>query len=170
MVILLMCVVFTFLYVHNVLRSYEIIIFKGTWSQSGPQSFDKLPSWQAVTIVTVLCWDKGCSFLFQHPVSCLCFLCPILLIGHQPECPSIPHSPYSLTTHIQGSTYLTLYGPLYVTTINPPLNHKTQRLLFTIASSPTTRPTQSLPSSQEVERSVSQSGAVLTFSSWNSIV
>lgn len=34
-----------------------------------------------VATVMVLCRDNGCSFLFLLPVSCLCFLCPILWAG-----------------------------------------------------------------------------------------
>lgn len=49
-----------------------------------------LPS-LVVSTVTVLCWDNGCSFLFLLPVSCLCFLCPILWTGSWPlPSPSMP--------------------------------------------------------------------------------
>lgn len=77
---------------------------KGLRVEPDPGSRRWLPAPLAVAIGTVLCRDNGCSFLFQLPVSCLCFLCPILLIGSWPPVP--PH------LHLQHTH--TLYGPLRV--------------------------------------------------------
>lgn len=63
-------------------------IFKDLKSQHPPVNVG-LPS-RVVATVMVLCRDNGCSFLFLLPVSCPCFLCPILWAGSWPLLSPLP--------------------------------------------------------------------------------
>lgn len=89
---LLLQVQYSFIFLFSPLFLFLLIIYSSSvsvisrfsgilrvWKITAPS----LPS-LVVSTVTVLCWDNGCSFLFLLPVSCLCFLCPILWTGSWP--------------------------------------------------------------------------------------